>query len=97
MRLLNGTTRSVSVIDAGLRLLEQLRAGARPDLRCARGLEPRNEADLSDVCRTPCNLAMAGKGVIAPVWRRFLSMYPEVHLELQLGEAPVEVLQGEGI
>src|SRR5277367_5209562 len=35
---------------------------------------------------------MAGAGVIAPVWQRFLSTYPEVHLELQLGEAPVDIV-----
>ena len=30
--------------------------------------------------------------MIAPVWHRFLSTYPEVHLELQLGEAPVDIV-----
>jgi len=30
--------------------------------------------------------------VIAPVWHRFLSTYPEIHLELQLGEAPVDIV-----
>src|SRR5277367_2888732 len=35
---------------------------------------------------------MAGAGVIAPLWHRFLSTYPEVHLELQVGEAPVDIV-----
>ena len=30
--------------------------------------------------------------MIAPVWHRFLSTYPEVHLELQVGEAPVDIV-----
>jgi DNA-binding transcriptional LysR family regulator len=30
--------------------------------------------------------------VIAPVWQRFLSTYPEVHLELQVGEAPIDIV-----
>ena len=30
--------------------------------------------------------------MIAPVWQRFLSTYPEVHLELQLGEAPIDIV-----
>jgi DNA-binding transcriptional LysR family regulator len=35
---------------------------------------------------------MAGAAVIAPAWGRFLSTYPEVHLELQLGEAPIDIV-----
>jgi hypothetical protein len=31
---------------------------------------------------------IAAVGVIAPIWGRFLSTYPEVHLELAVGEAP---------
>ena len=30
---------------------------------------------------------------IAPVWQRFLSTYPEVHLELQVGEAPIDIVE----
>ena len=30
--------------------------------------------------------------MIAPVWQRFLSTYPEVHLEVQLGEAPIDIV-----
>jgi DNA-binding transcriptional LysR family regulator len=35
---------------------------------------------------------MSAAAVIAPVWQRFLSTYPEVHLELQVGEAPVDIV-----
>ena len=35
---------------------------------------------------------MAAAAVIAPVWGRFLSTYPEVHLELQVGEAHVDIV-----
>jgi DNA-binding transcriptional LysR family regulator len=35
---------------------------------------------------------IAAAGVIAPVWQRFLSTYPEVHLELQVGEAPIDIV-----
>ena len=30
--------------------------------------------------------------VIVPIWRRFLSTYPEVHLELAVGEAPIDIV-----
>jgi DNA-binding transcriptional LysR family regulator len=36
--------------------------------------------------------ALDATGVIAPVWQRFLSTYPEVHLKLQLGEAPIDIV-----
>ena len=35
---------------------------------------------------------LAAAGVIAPIWGRFLSTYPEVHLELALGEAPIDIV-----
>jgi DNA-binding transcriptional LysR family regulator len=35
---------------------------------------------------------LAAAAVIAPIWGRFLSMYPEVHLELALGEAPIDIV-----
>jgi DNA-binding transcriptional LysR family regulator len=35
---------------------------------------------------------MAAVAVIAPIWHRFLSTYPEVHLELQTGEATIDIV-----
>jgi DNA-binding transcriptional LysR family regulator len=35
---------------------------------------------------------MAASAVIAPIWARFLSTYPEVHLEVQVGEAPLDIV-----
>jgi DNA-binding transcriptional LysR family regulator len=35
---------------------------------------------------------VAAAAVIAPIWRRFLSTYPEVHLELAAGEAPIDLV-----
>src|ERR1700727_1823320 len=90
VRLLNRTTRSVSVTDAGLRLLEQL----RPALgQISDALEDLNRERSRPFGRLRIYVTnMAGAGVIAPVWHRFLSTYPEVHLELQLGEAPVDIV-----
>jgi DNA-binding transcriptional LysR family regulator len=90
VRLLNRTTRSVSVTDAGQRLLEQL----RPALgQISDALEDLNRERSRPFGRLRIYATnMAGAGVIAPVWQRFLSTYPEVHLELQLGEAPVDIV-----
>ena len=30
--------------------------------------------------------------VIVPVWERFLSTYPEVHLELRVGDVPIDIV-----
>jgi DNA-binding transcriptional LysR family regulator len=90
VRLLNRTTRSVSVTDAGLRLLERLRpaisevAGALEDLNRGR------QRPLGRL-RIYAN-HVAASAVIAPIWGRFLSTYPDVHLELALGMAPIDIV-----
>ena len=91
VRLLNRTTRSVSVTDAGQRLLERLRpaidqiAGALEDLNRERQL-PLGRLRLYAAPQ------VAAAVVIAPIWGRFLSTYPEVHLELAVGEAPIDIV-----
>src|SRR5439155_19276953 len=37
-------------------------------------------------------IEVAAAAVIAPIWGRFLSTYPEVHLELAVGEAPIDIV-----
>jgi DNA-binding transcriptional LysR family regulator len=34
----------------------------------------------------------AAMAVVAPIWGRFLSTYPEIHLELAVGEAPIDIV-----
>src|ERR1700675_3091481 len=90
VRLLNRTTRSVSVTDAGLRLLEQLRPAID---QIASAIEELNETRQRPMGRLRIYaLHLAAAAVIAPIWRRFLSTYPEVHLELAVGEAPVDIV-----
>jgi DNA-binding transcriptional LysR family regulator len=90
VRLLNRTTRSVSLTDAGLRLLEQLRpalsqiAGALEDLK----EERHHPSGHLRIHATP----MAAAAVIAPVWKRFLSTYPEVQLEIEANDVPVDIV-----
>jgi len=90
VRLLHRTTRSVSLTDAGRRLLDRLRpaiseiAGALEDLNQERQ-RPMGRLRIYAV-------HVAGAAVVALIWGRFLSTYPEVHLELAVGEAPVDIV-----
>src|SRR5258707_664533 len=90
VRLLHRTTRSVSVTDAGLRLLERLRPAIDQG---GDALEDLNRERSRPVGRLRIYVThMSAAAVIVPVWQRFLSTYPEVHLELQVSEAPVDIV-----
>ena len=90
VRLLHRTTRSVSLPDAGLRLLERLRPAIS---EIASALEDLNQERQRPSGRLRIYaVEVAAAAVIAPVWGRFLSTYPEVHLELAVGEAPIDIV-----
>jgi DNA-binding transcriptional LysR family regulator len=90
MRLLNRTTRSVSVTDAGLRLLERLRPAIS---EIGGALEDLNQERQRPVGRLRIYaIDLAASAVIAPIWKRFLSTYPDIHLELAVGEAPIDIV-----
>src|ERR1700752_3384783 len=78
MRLLNRTTRSVSVTDAGLHLLERLRPAISEIPGALEDLNQQRQRPLGRLRIYAVQLA--GAAVVAPVWGRFLSTYPEVHL-----------------
>src|SRR5256886_11439005 len=90
VRLLNRTTRSVSVTDAGLRLLERLRPAVGQIAGALEDLNQERQRPLGRLRIYAIHLAAAA--VIAPIWGRFLSTYPEVHLELAVGEAPIDIV-----
>src|ERR1700738_5539228 len=90
VRLLHRTTRSVSVTAAGLRLLERLRPAVS---QISDALENLNQERQRPVGRLRIHaIHLAASAVIAPIWGRFLSTYPEVHLELAVGEAPIDIV-----
>src|ERR1700687_3917491 len=90
VRWLNRTTRSVSVTDAGSRLLERLRPAIS---EIAGALEDLNQERQRPVGRLRVYaIQLAAAAVIAPIWGRFLSTYPEVHLELAVGDAPIDIV-----
>jgi DNA-binding transcriptional LysR family regulator len=90
VRLLHRTTRSVSLTDAGLRLIERLRPAIS---EIAGALEDLNQERQRPLGRLRIYAAyVAGAAVVAPMWGRFLSTYPEVHLELAVGDAPIDIV-----
>jgi DNA-binding transcriptional LysR family regulator len=90
VRLLHRTTRSVSLTDAGVRLLERLRPAID---QIADALEDLNRERSRPFGRLQIySTHMAATAVIAPIWVRFLATYPEVHLELEIGEASTDIV-----
>ena len=90
VRLLNRTTRSVSLTDAGLRLLDRLRPAVE---QISQGLEDLKGEQGHPIGRLRLYVThLAGAAVIAPVWARFLSTFPDVQLEIHTAEAPVDIV-----
>ena len=90
MRLLNRTTRSVSLTDAGLRLFDRLRPAMD---QIGEALEDLNQERSRPFGRLRIHTVhFAAVAVMAPAWYRFLSTYPDVQLELDVGEADVDIV-----
>lgn len=90
VRLLNRTTHSVSLTDAGLRLLGRLRPAID---QVATALEDCNQERGRPFGRLRIHVThMAAAAVVAQVWQRYLSTYPEVHLEIEVGEAAIDIV-----
>jgi DNA-binding transcriptional LysR family regulator len=90
VRLLHRTTRSVSLTDAGLRLLE----GLRPAIDQISGaLETLHQERQRPFGRLRIYAShLAAPTLIAQMWGRFLSTYPEVHLELWVDQRPLDIV-----
>ena len=89
IRLLNWTTRSVSVTDDGLRLLRRLRPAME---QIGDALEDLNAERERPHGRLRVQVLPAAVAVITSVMDRFLSTYPEVELEVRVAEMPVELV-----
>jgi DNA-binding transcriptional LysR family regulator len=90
VRLLHRTTRSVSLTDAGLRLLERLRPAIDQITSALEGVDEERQRPFGHlrICADH-TVAMA---VIAPVWARYLSTFPDVHLEVYVTNQPVDIV-----
>ena len=90
VRLLHRTTRSVSLTDSGRRLLERLRPAVAEITGALDDLNGERSRPFGRLRIYSTHLAAAA--VIAPVWARFLSTYPDVDLELILDEASIDIV-----
>jgi DNA-binding transcriptional LysR family regulator len=84
VRLLNRTTRSVAITEAGQRLLHEVRPAID---RISAAIEHLNE----DRARPAGHLRihtndLGSLAVIAPAWSRFVTAYPDVQLEVGIDE-----------
>ena len=89
-RLLNRTTRSVSLTDAGLRLLDRLRPAVEQISRGLDDLKGEQEHPFGHLRLYVTHLF--GAAVIAPIWARFLSTFPDVQLEIHADAAPADIV-----
>jgi len=90
IRLLNRTTRSVALTDAGQRLLERLRPAMD---QIADALEDLNQERSRPFGRLRIYAVhLAAAAVMTPIWHRFLSAYPDVQLELNVGATPIDIV-----
>ena len=91
VRLLHRTTRSLSLTEPGIRLLDRLRPGMEQISGALEELKKQQHRP-SGRLRIYTNTGWAVSTVIAPVWEHFLSSYPEVHLELCVDSAPIDIV-----
>jgi DNA-binding transcriptional LysR family regulator len=90
VRLLHRTTRSVSLTDAGIRLLEQLRPAIDQISGALQTLHQQRQRPFGRLRIHASHLAATA--VIAPMWGRFLSAYPEVRLDLWVETRPLDLV-----
>jgi DNA-binding transcriptional LysR family regulator len=90
VRLLNRTTRSVSLTDAGVRLLSRARPAVEQISRALEDLKGEQGHPFGHLRLYMTHLASAA--VIAPVWARFLSTFPDVQLEVHADVAPGDIV-----
>lgn len=92
MRLLNRTTRSVSLTDAGEKLLERIRP-AITELGAA-------VDDLNEFRDTPTGTlrlnvsSVAAEIVLAPVMKEFLAAYPAISLDITVDDTNSDLVSG---
>jgi len=89
-RLLNRTTRSVSLTHAGVRLVHRLRPAFD---QISGALEELNEEQKRPVGRLRIWVSpLAATIVVMPIWQRYLSTYPDVQLEIWADVGRVDIV-----
>jgi DNA-binding transcriptional LysR family regulator len=90
VRLLNRTTRKVSLTDAGERLLTRLRSALDEISGAVQDLDRDRQRPFGRLAIV--SVLAAVSAVILPVWGRYLAAYPDVQLELQLDANPHDIV-----
>jgi DNA-binding transcriptional LysR family regulator len=90
VRLLHRTTRNVSLTDAGLRLLEQLRPAIEQISGAVQAMHEQRQRPFGRLRIHASHLA--APVLVAPIWERFLSTYPDVHLDLWVETRPIDLV-----
>lgn len=89
-RLLHRTTRSVSLTDAGLRLLGELRPAIGRIAGAIEALNQRRPQPFGLLRIYTSQIAVGA--VIVPMWGRFASTYPDIRLELFVEQRPIDIV-----
>jgi DNA-binding transcriptional LysR family regulator len=93
VRLLNRTTRSVSLTEAGERLLQRLKPGL---LEIEAALDDINSVRDTPVGRLRLNVpGIVAHAILPDIAARFLSLYPGITLEVATNDALIDI-NGEG-
>lgn len=90
-RLLNRTTRALSITDAGLRYYDSCKAILR-EVQAAEGVAAQQTGMLRGTIRVGATPSLA-KDFIIPALQRFTERYPGIDLDFHLGDATVDVIQ----
>lgn len=90
-RLLNRTTRALSVTDAGLRYYDSCKALLR-DVQLAEEMASQQTGMLRGTIRIGTTPSLA-RNFIIPVLRDFTERYPGIDIDFHLGDATVDVIQ----
>lgn len=94
VQLLHRTTRALSITDAGLRYYDNCKAILR-DIEIAEGAVASETGMIKGLIRASTTPSLARQFII-PALPRFTARYPGVEIDLQLGDAIVDLVQ-EGI
>jgi DNA-binding transcriptional LysR family regulator len=90
LRLLNRTTRKVSLTDAGQRLLARLRPALDEITGAVQDLDVQRQRPFG---RLAIVSALSGaSAVIVPIWARYLAAYPDVQLDLVVDANPHDIV-----
>ncbi len=90
VRLLNRTTRKVSLTDAGERLLGRLRPAMDEITGAVQDLDRNRQRPYGRLAIVTVHTAMSA--VILPIWARYLAAYPDVQLEIRIDANPHDIV-----